>query len=94
METTATVRAPALRAASATTGIAPVPVPPPIPAVRKTASTPSKSFWMAFLLSSAAILPSSGLLPAPWPLVSLSPMMSFSSAGQPARADLSVLMAQ
>src|SRR5262249_9163680 len=54
--TTPTVRAPAARACLATTGAAPVPVPPPIPAGRNTSSPPPT-------LSP----PPSGLPPAPPP---------------------------
>ncbi len=38
--TTATVRMPSSRAISATTGAAPVPVPPPMPAVMNSMSAP------------------------------------------------------
>ncbi len=44
--TTATVSAPISRATSATIGAAPVPVPPPIPAVMKTMSAPSSTSAM------------------------------------------------
>ena len=40
--TTATVRMPSSRAICATTGAAPVPVPPPMPAVMNTMCTPSR----------------------------------------------------
>jgi hypothetical protein len=40
--TTPTVRMPISRAALAMTGAAPVPVPPPMPAVRKTMCEPAR----------------------------------------------------
>ena len=43
--TTPIVRAPRLFAISATTGAAPVPVPPPLPAVMKTMSAPTKGLF-------------------------------------------------
>ena len=52
-------------AISATTGAAPVPVPPPIPAVMKTIFAPSNTFSISSLLSSAAFSPISALPPAP-----------------------------
>ena len=42
--TTPTVKAPISLATSATIGAAPVPVPPPMPAVTNTMSAPSKAF--------------------------------------------------
>ncbi len=52
--TTATVSAPSDRAMSAMTGAAPVPVPPPIPAVTNTMSAPSSAWAISSRLSSAA----------------------------------------
>ena len=52
--TIATVRAPLCFATSATTGAAPVPVPPPIPAAIKTRSEPSNACCNSSLDSSAA----------------------------------------
>ena len=63
--TTPTVRMPASRAMSAIVGAAPVPVPPPIPAVMKTMSAFSRLLAMLLRLSSALRLPTSGSLPAP-----------------------------
>ena len=56
------------------TGAAPVPVPPPIPAVMNTMSVFSRILAIAALLSSADFCPTSGLEPAPIPLVSFSPI--------------------
>ena len=72
--TTPTVRTPSSRAISATTGAAPVPVPPPIPAVMNTMSVPSRDLVSWLRLSSAAFWPTSGLEPAPLPWVSFSPI--------------------
>ena len=69
--TTPTVRAPiSSLAISAITGAAPVPVPPPSPAVTKTMSAPFSASLMSSRLSAAAPPPISGLAPAPSPLVS------------------------
>ena len=67
--TTATVRAPNSFAIDAITGAAPVPVPPPIPAVIKTISAPVNNSSIAILSLSAALLPISGSAPAPRPFV-------------------------
>ncbi len=72
--TTATVKAPDALATSATTGAAPVPVPPPIPAVMNTISVFSSSFLISSLLSIAAFSPISGWPPAPRPPVSSFPI--------------------
>ena len=74
--TTATVKMPISRATSATIGAAPVPVPPPMPAVTKTISAPCSASAMRSLSSSAAARPTSGLAPAPRPLVMLAPNCS------------------
>ena len=58
----------------AITGAAPVPVPPPIPQVTKTISAPLSACSISSALSSAALPPTSGLAPAPSPLVSFSPI--------------------
>src|SRR5690348_5545608 len=71
--TTATVRMPISRAISATTGAAPVPVPPPMPAVTNSMSAPLMSSSMRSRSSSAASRPTSGLAPAPRPLVTVVP---------------------
>ena len=72
--TTATVRIPASCARRATTGAAPVPVPPPMPAVINTMSTPFSAASISSLFSSALCWPTSGLFPAPRPFVSFAPI--------------------
>ncbi len=78
--TTATVRAPNSLQIPAITGAAPVPVPPPKPAVIKTMWLSSTTFRIASVLSSAACLPLSGSDPAPSPSVSFSPIWIFTGA--------------
>ena len=69
--TTPTVRAPiSFLAISAITGAAPVPVPPPSPAVTNTMSAPLSASLMSSRDSAAAPWPICGLAPAPRPLVS------------------------
>ena len=63
--TTPMVSAPSALAISATTGAAPVPVPPPLPAVMKTMSAPFSASSISARCSSAAWRPTSGSLPAP-----------------------------
>ena len=91
--TTPMVRAPRPLAISATTGAAPVPVPPPFPAVMKTMSAPCKASSMSARCSSAAWRPTSGSLPAPSPRVSWRPMSNLRSASLIKRAWASVLAA-
>ena len=91
--TTATVKIPRSFATSATTGAAPVPVPPPIPAVMNTISAPLSSSAMRSRSSIAAARPVSGFAPAPRPLVILLPICSVLSAPKPSKACASVLMA-
>ena len=92
--TTAIVRAPtSFLAMSATIGAAPVPVPPPSPAVMKTMSAPASAALISSRLSSADSAPTSGLAPAPRPLVTSVPMWTFTSASDMASAWASVLMA-
>ena len=91
--TTPTVSAPASRAHSATMGAAPVPVPPPIPAVTKTMSAPRNCSTRSSLDSSAAFCPISGLAPAPKPLVSFSPIWIRFCALESSRAWASQLIA-
>ena len=67
--TTPTVRMPISRAALAMTGAAPVPVPPPMPAVTNTIWAPARWSRISSSASSAAALPTSGLDPAPRPSV-------------------------
>ena len=74
--TTATVRMPRLLAMSAMTGAAPVPVPPPMPAVMNSMSAPSIISAMRSRSSIAASRPISGFAPAPRPRVSVEPSCS------------------
>ena len=72
--TTPTVSIPICFAILATTGAAPVPVPPPIPHVTNTISAPLIACVSSSTFSSAAFSPISGCAPAPNPLVSFSPI--------------------
>jgi hypothetical protein len=92
--TTPTVRQPSSFATLATTGAAPVPVPPPIPAVTKIMSAPPRCSARRSTSSSAARLPTSGLPPAPRPRVSFSPSCSFTAAKFVRSACASVLAAR
>ena len=65
--TIATVKAPKFWAISATTGAAPVPVPPPIPHVINTISAPFNISSISFFSFTANSLAYSGLAPAPSP---------------------------
>ena len=67
--TTATVRMPLFFAMDAITGVAPVPVPPPIPAVMNSISVSGVKivFSIRSSASMAAFLPLIGLVPAPLP---------------------------
>ena len=78
--TTPTVRAPLSRAICATTGAAPVPVPPPIPAVMNTMWLPWMCWRISSLASSAAARPMSGREPAPRPWVIPTPSWMRASA--------------
>ncbi len=78
--TTATVSAPISLASEAMIGAAPVPVPPPSPVVTKTMSAPSSASMILSESSSAALRPTSGLAPAPSPLVSFTPSWIFTGA--------------
>ena len=89
--TTATVRAPTSLLASAITGAAPVPVPPPRPAVIKTMWLSSTALRIASMFSMAACRPISGFAPAPRPSVSFSPIWIFTGALDTSRAWRSVL---
>jgi hypothetical protein len=91
--TTPMVSAPIDRAIRATTGAPPVPVPPPSPAVTKTMSAPRRTSSISSAWSSAALLPTSGLAPAPRPRVSSRPTSSLTSASDMSRAWASVLIA-
>src|SRR5664280_372953 len=76
----ATTSAPASDASLATTGAAPVPVPPPIPAVTKTMSEPVRTWVIFSASSSAALRPTSGFDPAPMPRDVVRPSCSFVAA--------------
>ena len=91
--TTPTVSAPCSFAIRATTGVAPVPVPPPMPHVTKTMSAPLSAADISSELSSAAFSPTSGLAPAPSPFVILSPICISVGALHNWSACLSVLIA-
>ena len=90
--TTPTVKIPCSFAILATTGAAPVPVPPPIPQVTKTMSAPFTAADNSSALSSAAFCPTSGCAPAPSPLVSFSPIWINVGALHNCNACLSVLI--
>ena len=72
--TIATVKIPNFFAICAITGVAPVPVPPPIPAAINSISAPEIASIIFSSSSIAACFPVSGLDPAPRPLVSTSPI--------------------
>ena len=73
--TTPTVNMPFSFANLATTGAAPVPVPPPIPAVINNILVfESNNLFIISLLSSAALSPISGFAPAPNPDVNSAPI--------------------
>mmetsp|Transcript_3431 Transcript_3431/g.5115 ORF Transcript_3431/g.5115 Transcript_3431/m.5115 type:complete len:205 (-) Transcript_3431:377-991(-) len=84
--TTPTVRHPFALATSATTGAAPLPVPPPIPAVMNIMSLPFTIASISSLDSIAASYPTLGLPPAPNPFVNLRPIFSLSLANDVANA--------
>ena len=89
MVTMPTVRMSISFAVLAITGAAPVPVPPPMPAVMNTIFVPSLStFFMSSNDSSAACFPAAGLLPAPSPSL---PSCSFDGTTESFSALLSVL---
>ena len=73
MVTTPTVRMPRSRAHLAMIGAAPVPVPPPMPAVMNTMCAPSRCSPISGIDSSAALIPTSGWAPAPRPWVTVVP---------------------
>ena len=91
--TTPMVNAPTSLAMRATTGLAPVPVPPPMPHVTNAMSAPFNTAYKSSDDSSAAFAPCSGLPPAPRPRVSLSPMRTRFGAPDNISACASVLMA-
>ena len=89
--TTPTVKMPCSRAARAITGAAPVPVPPPMPAVTKAICEPCNMSTISAMVSSAAALPTSGLEPAPRPSVIFEPIWMRRSAFELVSACASVL---
>src|SRR6516225_7416541 len=89
--TTTTVRMPSSRAARATTGEAPVPVPPPMPAVTNTIWAPERWSRISSITSSAAARPTSGCEPAPSPSVTCTPIWMTRSALEEVSAWASVL---
>ena len=72
--TIATVKAPASFASFATTGDAPVPVPPPMPAVINTISDPCNASVISFWSALAHSFPNSGLPPTPKPFAIFFPI--------------------
>ncbi len=87
-----TVRMPMSLAAFAITGAAPVPVPPPIPAVTKHIFVPFSSiFVISAMLSCAARWPISGSAPAPNPSVREAPSCTLLGTGLWYKACASVL---
>src|SRR5436309_716858 len=91
--TTPTVSEPISLATRAITGAAPVPVPPPMPAVMKIMSAPPRCPRSRSTSSSAACLPTAGLPPAPRPRVSCSPSCTFTGDRLARSACASVLAA-
>ena len=89
--TTPTVNAPNSREIFATTGAAPVPVPPPIPAAMKTILAPDKADLISSSVSKAALRPTSGLPPAPKPCVNSLPKTILFSISIPFKICASVL---
>ena len=87
--TMATVKIPIAFATSAIIGDAPVPVPPPIPAVMNNISVPSNTSFIFSSDSFAAILPFSGSAPAPIPR----PKSTFTGAWDLSKSCWSVLIA-
>src|SRR5215470_6993804 len=89
--TTPTVRMPRSLAQRATTGAAPVPVPPPMPAVTNTMWAPERWSRISSSTSSAAARPTSGCEPAPRPSVACTPIWITRSALELVSACASVL---
>src|SRR6056297_2274212 len=89
--TTPTVRTPSSRAACAMIGAAPVPVPPPMPAVMKHMCAPARWSTISSMVSSAAAAPTDGRAPAPRPSVTFTPIWILCGAFDCASACASVL---
>ncbi len=86
--------APSSFARRATYCAAPVPVPPPIPAVMNVTCDPWRNSRISSSLSWAACSPTSGSAPAPRPFVRRFPMRIFFGAWTARRCFASVLTAQ
>src|SRR5579885_2799803 len=84
---------PLSRATRAMTGAAPVPVPPPMPAVMNTMFEPCIASRMSSIASSAAARPTSGREPAPSPRVTPMPSWILRGAFDNCSACASVLQA-
>ncbi len=93
VETIPTTIAPSSLAIFETTGAAPVPVPPPIPAVTNTRSASPRTSLIVPCAISVARSPILGSPPAPRPLVSDLPTRILVSASIILRCCLSVLIA-
>ena len=92
MVTIPTVSTPISRAVLAITGAAPVPVPPPIPAVMKIILVLLERIsFNSSMFSIAAFLPTSAIEPAPRPSVSVEPNCTFNGTGLTSNACWSVL---
>ena len=89
--TTPTVRMPISRAVLAMTGAAPVPVPPPMPAVTNTMLAPERWSRISSSTSWAAAAPTSGCEPAPRPWVTWVPIWMMRCAFDMVSACASVL---
>src|SRR5690606_4753409 len=88
----ATVKIPISLAALANTGLAPVPVPPPIPAVIKSILVLVPNILLiSSILSIAEFSPTSGSAPAPIPSVRLTPNCTLLGIGLNSNACASVL---
>ena len=87
-----TVSIPNSFAAAAMMGAAPVPVPPPIPAVIKTILVSlERNSLISLILSIAAFFPTSGIEPAPLPCVRVLPSCTLKGTGDISKAWESVL---
>src|SRR6266403_3945275 len=89
--TTPMVRMPSARAVLAIMGAAPVPVPPPMPAVTNTMLAPERWSRISSRTSCAAAAPTSGCEPAPKPCVTWVPIWMMRCAFDMASACASVL---
>ena len=92
--TIATTKAPSSFATRATTGAAPVPVPPPIPAATNTMLAPFTISLISASLASAAFSPIDGSPPAPNPPVISLPRINLLGDFEVDKACLSVFATQ